>query len=123
MDHGNPLMEDDCFLFGCFSQSFHNQKMVFSVNQWTWTFQRAGAICYLTSDPCPATIFRLCKQRIIFMPQDIQYLLLTFYSNLANLEISLGRTDIHPLIENTQPNDFHIYISKRPMSQLQLSLI
>ena len=57
------------------------------------------------------------------MPQDIQYLLLTFYSNLANLEISLGRTDIHPLIENTQPNDFHIYISKRPMSQLQLSLI
>ena len=57
------------------------------------------------------------------MPQDIQYLLLTFYSNLANLEISLGRTDIHPLIENTQPNDFHIQtldISKRRMSQLQL---
>ena len=57
------------------------------------------------------------------MPQDIQYLLLTFYSNLANLEISLGRTDIHPLIENTQPNDFHIQtldISKRQMSQLQL---
>ena len=57
------------------------------------------------------------------MPQDIQYLLLTFYSNLANLEISQGRTDIHPLIENTQPNDFHIQtldISKRRMSQLQL---
>ena len=57
------------------------------------------------------------------MPQDIQYLLLTFYSNLANLEISLGRTDIHPLIENTQPNDFHIQtldLSKRRISQLQL---
>ena len=60
------------------------------------------------------------------MPQDIQYLLLTFYSNLANLEISQGRTDIHPLIENTQPNDFHIQtldISKLRMSQLQLLLI